>query len=80
MIALEVKTGDAVLFTENLRHGGVPNLSEQVRRTLHVGYGPFWLKSQNIATMDEDPYILGPTLERYDDAQKLLFNTYELPK
>lgn len=80
MIALEVKAGDAILFTENLRHGGVPNLSEQVRRTLHVGYGPFWLKSQNIATMDEDPHILERTLERYDDAQKLLFNTYELPK
>lgn len=80
MVALEVKAGDAILFTENLRHGGVPNLSDQIRKTLHVGYGPFWLKSQNIATMDEDPYILERTLERYDDAQKQLFNTYELQR
>jgi hypothetical protein len=80
MVPLEVKAGDAILFTENLRHGGVPNLSEQVRKTLHVGYGPYWLKSQNIATMDQDPYILEQTLDRYDDAQKHLFHTYELPK
>ncbi len=55
MTPVEVKAGDAILFTENLRHGGVPNLSGQVRKTLHVGYGPFWLKSQNIATIDQDP-------------------------
>ena len=80
VIALEAKAGDAILFPENLRHGGVPNLSEQVRKTLHVGYGPFWLKSQNIATMDQDPYILERTLERYDDDGKLLFHPYELPR
>ena len=40
MIGLEVKAGDAILFTENLRHGGLPNRSNQVRKTLHVGYGP----------------------------------------
>jgi hypothetical protein len=80
MVALEAKAGDAILFTENLRHGGVPNRSEQIRKTLHVGYGPFWLKSQNIATMDQDPYLLDRTLERYDAAQKQLFCTYELPR
>ena len=80
MIPLEVKAGDAILFTENLRHGGLPNLSNQIRKTLHVGYGPFWLKSQNIATMDQDPYILPQTMERYDDEQRELFNTYELPR
>ncbi|MCJ8330010.1 MAG: phytanoyl-CoA dioxygenase family protein [Lentisphaeria bacterium] len=79
VVALEVKAGDAILFTENLRHGGVTNFSEQTRKTLHVGYGPFWLKSQNISTMDEDQYILEKTLERYDDEQKLLFLSYEQP-
>ena len=76
MVVVEVKAGDAILFTENLRHGGVTNGSSQVRKTLHVGYGPFWLKSQNIATMDQDPYLLDATLARYDAEQRRLFDTY----
>lgn len=48
MIGLEVEAGDAILFTENLRHGGLTNRSSQVRKTLHVGYGPVWMMSQNI--------------------------------
>ncbi|MEM7538471.1 MAG: phytanoyl-CoA dioxygenase family protein [Chloroflexota bacterium] len=73
MIPLPVKAGDAILFTENLRHGGFPNKSEQTRKTLHVGYGPFWMKSQNIATMEQDTFILPQTRERYDEAQQMLF-------
>ncbi|MCY4064337.1 MAG: phytanoyl-CoA dioxygenase family protein, partial [Chloroflexi bacterium] len=56
MIGLPVKAGDAILFTENLRHGGFTNRSNQTRKTLHIGYGPFWMKSQNHSTMDEEPY------------------------
>jgi hypothetical protein len=73
MIGLEVRAGDGILFTENLRHGGFTNRSEQVRKTLHVGFGPAWMMSQNIATMDEPQYILDETLSRYDPAQKALF-------
>lgn len=73
MIGLEVRAGDAILFTENLRHGGFTNHSEQVRKTLHVGYGPAWMMSQNIATMDEPQVILPETLARYDEAQRALF-------
>ncbi|MEE2993425.1 MAG: phytanoyl-CoA dioxygenase family protein [Gemmatimonadota bacterium] len=73
MIGLEVKAGDAILFTENLRHGGVTNRSDQVRKTIHVGYGPHWMMSQNIATMDEPPYITEPTMKRWDEAQRALF-------
>ncbi len=80
MLAIPAKAGGGILFTENLRHGGVTNYSSQVRKTLHVGYGPFWLKSQNIATMDSEPYILERTRARYDETQKLLFNTYPLPR
>tara|TARA_Y100000588_G_scaffold376679_2_gene454792 strand:+ start:3905 stop:4735 length:831 start_codon:yes stop_codon:yes gene_type:complete len=80
MLALPAKMGDGILFTENLRHGGVTNYSTQVRKTLHIGFGPFWLKSQNIATMDSSPYILNRTLERYDNKQKQLFNTFPVPK
>ena len=36
MIGLPVKAGDAILFTENLRHGGLTNHSRQTRKTLHM--------------------------------------------
>jgi hypothetical protein len=73
MIGLEVEAGDAILFTENLRHGGLTNRSEQVRKTLHVGYGPVWMMSQNIATMDEPQYLTEATLARYTPNQRRLF-------
>lgn len=80
MIPLPVKAGDAILFTENLRHGGFPNISQQTRKTLHVGYGPFWMKSQNIATMEEDAYLLPVTRERYTDEQRRLFYARPEPR
>ena len=76
MIGLEVKAGDAILFTENLRHGGLPNRSNQVRKTLHVGYGPFWMPSQNIATMDEPQFVTEETLTRYSEDQRNLFRPW----
>ena len=77
MIGLPVKAGDAILFTENLRHGGLTNLSEQTRKTLHIGYGPYWMKSQNISTMDEEPNILPGTFARFDEEQRLLFRAWD---
>ena len=76
MIGLPVKAGDVILFTENLRHGGLTNRSQQTRKTLHVGYGPFWMKSQNISTMDEEPNILPGTFARYSEEQRLLFRSW----
>lgn len=76
MIGLPVKAGDAILFTENLRHGGLTNRSNQTRKTLHVGYGPYWMKSQNHSTMDEEPYILPGTFARLNDAQRMLFRAH----
>ncbi|MCQ6557392.1 phytanoyl-CoA dioxygenase family protein [Paenibacillus mendelii] len=73
MIGLEVEAGDAILFTEHLRHGGLTNHSEQTRKTLHVGYGPAWMMSQNIATMDEPQFITDTALSRYTEAQRKLF-------
>jgi hypothetical protein len=73
MVGIPVAAGDAILFTENLRHGGLPNQSEQVRKTLHVGYGPFWMMSQNIATMDEPQFITDATRARLSDVQRALF-------
>lgn len=76
MIGLEVAAGDAILFTENLRHGGFTNRSDQARKTLHVGYGPHWLMSQNIATMDEPQHITAETHARYTEAQRDLFRAW----
>ncbi len=76
MVALEVKAGDAILFTENLRHGGITNRSSQVRKTIHVGYGPYWMLSQNQATMDEPQYVTEKTLARWDDDQRALFKPW----
>lgn len=76
MIGLPVKAGDAILFTENLRHGGLTNRSKQTRKTLHVGYGPFWMKSQNHSTMDEEPNVLPSAFARWNDAQRLLFRAH----
>ncbi len=77
MVGLPVKAGDAILFTENLRHGGLTNRSRQTRKTLHVGYGPFWMKSQNHSTMDEEPYILPSTFARYTECQRMLFRAHQ---
>ena len=72
-IPLEVGPGDAIFFTEHLRHGGFTNRGNQVRRTLHVGYGPYWMRSQNIATMDQLPYLTPATWERLTPARRELF-------
>lgn len=76
MIGLPVEAGDAILFTEHLRHGGFTNRSAQTRKTLHVGYGPFWMMSQNIATMDEPPFITDATQARLKPAQRALFQAW----
>lgn len=76
MIGLPVKAGDAILFTENLRHGGLSIRSGKTRKTLHIGYGPFWMKSQNIATMDEEPNISDATFARYTPQQRALFRSW----
>ena len=76
MIGLEVKAGDAIVFTENLRHGGFTNRSNQTRKTLHVGYGPDWMMSQNKATMDEPSYITRDTWTRYDEGRRKLFRPW----
>jgi ectoine hydroxylase-related dioxygenase (phytanoyl-CoA dioxygenase family) len=76
MIGLPVKAGDAILFTEHLRHGGKSIRSGRTRKTLHIGYGPFWMKSQNIGTMDEEQNIRPETLVRYTEAQRRLFRSW----
>ncbi|HVF10256.1 MAG TPA: phytanoyl-CoA dioxygenase family protein [Abditibacteriaceae bacterium] len=76
MIGIEVQAGDAILFTENLRHGGLTNRSRQTRKTIHVGYGPSWMMSQNIATADEPPYITEQTRSQLTVAQNNLLRAW----
>lgn len=71
-VPIPVKAGDAVLFTEACRHGGFTNRSAQTRYTLHVGYGPAHLRSQNISTIDEDQNVTPAFLARLTAAQKSL--------
>ncbi len=75
-IGLEVKAGDGVFFTEALRHGGLTNHSDQVRKTLHVGYGPNWMLSQNISTMDEPQYIVASTRARLSEGRRNFFRSW----
>lgn len=77
MVGLPVKAGDAILFTEHLRHGGKSIKSGRTRKTLHIGYGPYWMKSQNIGTMDEPQNISAATLARYTPEQRMLFRSWE---
>ncbi len=47
MIPVEMRAGDAVLFTENLRHGGLPNRMKACRKTIHLMFSPEWVGSQS---------------------------------
>jgi hypothetical protein len=75
MIGLPVKAGDAIFFTENTRHGGLVNRSEKTRKSLHIGYGPHWMMSQNIATGDEPYHITDATRQRLTKEQAELFRS-----
>ena len=80
ILGLTVSAGDAILFTESLRHGGLSITSGVARKTLHVGYGPYYLMSQNISTMDEPPFLTHQTYSRYSEAQRTLFNAWPRDK
>ena len=72
VVGIPVKAGDGILFTEACRHGGFANRTEKTRYTLHVGYGPHFLKSQNISTMDEPVHVTDELLGRLSDTQRQL--------
>ena len=70
VVGLPVRAGDGVLFTEACRHGGFENRSPRTRYTLHVGYGPSYLPSQNHSTMDEWPNATPALLARLTEEQR----------
>jgi hypothetical protein len=73
MIGLDVGTGDAIFFTENLRHGGLTNNSDQPRISLHVGYGPSWMIYLSTGNPKHGFYVPPSTLERLEPEQRRLF-------
>jgi len=73
MIGLPMEAGDALFFTENLRHGGLPNLLDRPRKTIHFQIGPVWAGSQSPAHWNGSPYVSPEAWSRYSEAQRALF-------
>jgi hypothetical protein len=72
MIGVPMEAGDALFFTENLRHGGLPNKLDTPRRTIHLMIGPRWAKSQSPAHWDGEVFVSEEAWERYSSAQREL--------
>jgi hypothetical protein len=82
MIPLPMQAGDAIIFTENLRHGGFPNSMDQVRKTLHLFYAPRWAGSQSPIHWDDKIYVSEQAWARYSETQRALLPppASELPR
>ncbi len=73
MIGIPMNAGDAIFFTENLRHGGFPNALDNTRTTIHLVINPAWVGSQSPAHWDDRMYVAPETFARYSAAQRALF-------
>jgi hypothetical protein len=72
MIPLPMEAGDALIFTENLRHGGYPNLMDATRKTLHLAFSPAWIATMSAVHWDGQPYVSPQAWARYDAQQREL--------
>ncbi|WP_296332917.1 phytanoyl-CoA dioxygenase family protein [Reyranella sp.] len=72
MVPLPMEAGDALFFTENLRHGGFPNLVDRVRKTVHLCFAPAWVGSQSPAHWNGDVFVTQSAWTRYSDEQRAL--------
>ncbi len=72
MVVLPMEAGDALFFTENLRHGGFPNVMDQVRRTIHLCFAPEWVGSQSPAHWNGRVHVSEAAWARYDAGQRAL--------
>lgn len=70
MVPLPMKAGDAIMFTENLRHGGFPNLSDAPRKTLHLMIAPAWVASQSPIHWNDRVYVSPDSWNRYTEQQR----------
>ena len=72
MIVVAMEAGDALLFTENLRHGGYPNSLDRTRKTIHLCFGPSWVGSQSPAHQDGVVHVTEKAWARYSAEQRSL--------
>lgn len=72
MVPLPMQAGDALFFTENLRHGGFPNVLEWVRKTVHICFSPTWVGSQSPAHWNGDVFVTPEAWARYNEEQRAL--------
>jgi len=72
MIPLPLEAGDAIIFTENLRHGGFPNILEKTRKTLHLAISPSWVASMSPVHWNDDVFVSPEAWARYSDEQRAL--------
>jgi phytanoyl-CoA dioxygenase PhyH len=73
MIGIALDAGDVLFFTENLRHGGLPNLSDTPRKTIHLAIGPAWAGSQSPAHWNKNVHVSPEAWMRYSEEQRALF-------
>jgi hypothetical protein len=72
MVPLPMAAGDALIFTENLRHGGYPNVMDRVRKTVHLCFAPAWVGSQSPAHWDGGVFVTPEAWARYSEEQRRL--------
>lgn len=72
MVPLPMAAGDALFFTENLRHGGYPNALDRVRKTVHFCFAPGWVGSQSPAHWNGDVFVTPEAWGRYSEEQRSL--------
>ena len=72
MIPIPMKAGDALIFTENLRHGGFPNLLDTPRKTLHLMFAPAWVGSQSPIHWNDHVHVSQRAWDRYTPTQRAL--------
>lgn len=76
MQQIPMKAGDALIFSENLRHGGMPVTSMSPRMTLHMQYTPQWMASQSPAHWGLWTYSKPTIYKTYSELQKQYFHKF----
>jgi ectoine hydroxylase-related dioxygenase (phytanoyl-CoA dioxygenase family) len=72
MIPVPMEAGDAILFTENLRRGGFPNLTDAPCKTLHLLISPAWVASQSPIHWGEQVHVSPEAWSRYSAKQRAI--------
>ena len=72
MVPVPMEAGDALFFTENLRHGGYPNTMDRTRKSVHLCFGPSWVGSQSPAHQNGFVHVTEQAWARYSETQRAL--------